>query len=177
MNSLNIIVSYVCINLKLIGQLAFYSFLIAPSLVLFQRINNWTLQNQDYITIVAGTIIISHIFGTWVHWQIKKDFSITKNLTGLCMKISIVTAVALLFEGFSHIMIENSFIYMYIRITLRLLTLMYPLRSALLNCFIITNGAFPPKALLTKIDRFEETLDVTEFNNNNNNNNNNNFNN
>ena len=76
-----------------------------------------------------------------------------------------MTGVGLLFEGFSHVTISNEFFYKYIQMTLRLLTLIYPLRSALLNCYLMTGGTFPPSSVIKRIDKFQQTLDIETFKN------------
>ena len=165
MSELSGTLSYIFVSLKLIKNYFVYSLLAAYPLIFVDKANAWIIANQDYITIVTGTIIISHIFGTYVHILIKKDFSIGKNLAGLCLKITVVTGVVLLFEGFSHVTIYNEFFYKYIQMTLRLLTLIYPLRSALLNCYLMTGGTFPPSSVIKRIDKFQQTLDIETFKN------------
>lgn len=163
MTQLSSVFEYLFINIKIIKNLTVFCFLFSYPSLMLEKIGVWSYQNQDYINIVMGTIVISHLFGTWVHLMIKKDFTLLQNLAGICLKVSVVTGVALLFEGFSHITIENELFYTYIRMTLRLLTLMYPLRSALLNCYIITKGAFPPAILISRFDRFQQTLDINDL--------------
>jgi hypothetical protein len=163
MSQLTSVYLYLLINLKIIKELFIMSSILTVPLFMLKPLLHWSIANQEYIAIVSGTIVISHLFGSWYHWQIKKDFTIAKNLAGLCLKIAVVTGVGLLFEGFSRMTIENDMFYTYLKMTLRLLTLTYPLRSALVNCFYITKGAFPPKSLITKIQKFETTLNLNDL--------------
>jgi hypothetical protein len=163
MDKLFIIGKYLAANGKIITNLYVTSIMVSAPLTIFPDVSRWIVVNQDYITIVLGTVVASHVLGSIVHAFIKRDFTIQKNIVGLILKLSVVTIVGLLFEGFTHITIDNEFLYTYIQMTLRLLTLFYPLRSALLNANIITKGAFPPTSLIQRFEKFNESLDVKDI--------------
>ena len=48
----------------------------------------------------------------------------------------------------------------YFKVMVKLMVLLYPLGSALVNLSKVTNGAFPPSGLLKKIKNFEKTGDL-----------------
>lgn len=133
----------------------------------------WINANIDYVNIALGAIVIDHILGSWVHYFKKKDFSWKLNISGLFVKITMVIAFAFMMEGLAHITIEDDFIYKYIKMSGRILVVIYPIRSAMRNMHIMTNGRFPSKGFVGKIDHFEENMDLNVFRDNNNNNNSN----
>lgn len=128
--------------------------------------SEWITDNGGYLFFVLVAVGIDHFLGSWVHAFIKKDFTIKKNVFGLLSKIFLVISAGVLFEGFQYIYTEDNFITEYLTLITRLMVFLYPTGSALMNCAIITNGKFPPVALLRKLTRFNETLDLNEFKNN-----------
>jgi len=55
---------------------------------------------------------------------------------------------------------EVEFLDVYFKVMIKLMVLLYPLSSALVNMSKVTNGAFPPSGLLKKIKNFEKTGDL-----------------
>lgn len=147
-----------------IKQASLYSSVISLIMVaLSKSISWWIEKNIDYILIALGSVALAHILGSIVHHKFKKDFDWRKNIIGFCIMLSMVVVVALLMEGLAHITKQQDFIYKYMSMVGRLITIIYPIRSALKNVKIITNGAFPPDALIGKLESFNKTLDISEF--------------
>jgi hypothetical protein len=59
-------------------------------------------------------------------------------------------------------------IYRYTKMTGRILVILYPAISAMKNIKIITNGRFPPDALVGKLENFTKDLDLDKLKNGNN---------
>lgn len=145
-------------SIKLSISLGFISFLSPiPS--------NWMIENVDYIFIALSSIAIDHALGSYTHQFIKEDWNWRRNIGGFFTKLSMVVAVGFLMEGLAHITIKEDLIYVYIKMVGRLIVVIYPIRSALLNVKIITKGAFPPDALVGKMDKFNKDLDLKNFKN------------
>lgn len=124
-----------------------------------ERAIYWFTTNQDYILIVLGAIAIDHFFGTWKHIKLK-NFNIKHNIEGLFIKLSVVIAGGLLFEGLGHLITRDSIIKTYLIIVGRILVFLFPARSSWRSMSVVTNGKFPPKSWIEKMDKFERNLDI-----------------
>ena len=148
--------------LKLKGTFAL-SLAASPIALLINHLSEWYSDNYIYVAFILIAIFLDHFFGSWVHLIIRRDFTIKKNVQGFVIKALLVLAVAVLLEGISHILGKNNFITQYFKIISQLMVFIYPAGSALVNCSIITNGAFPPIGFLKKIKRFNEEMDIEQF--------------
>lgn len=128
-----------------------------------ESVNLWLDGSRGYVGFVLGTIAIDHILGSFVHWLWKHDFSWLKNIGGFALKLLLVICMAFMFEGLSHIVSEDNFMYTYLKTVGRLIVFFYPFRSACLNSSIMTNGAIPPLAFINKITGFQKSLDLQEL--------------
>lgn len=135
---------------------------LMPSLV-FPSLTNWLINNIDYVSIALGSIALDHLLGNYVHLKIKKDFDFKKNITGFGIKVSMVVAFGFIMEGLAHLTIEDDLIYRYIKMAGRLLVIIYPSLSAMKNMKIITKGAFPPDAIIGKMENFNKDMDLKDF--------------
>jgi len=134
-----------------------------PSLFIPQ-IEDWFNLNITYVQIALGIIALDHVMGSIIHSaSYKNDFDWKKNITGFGIKVSMVVVFAIIMEGLAHITIEDDFIYKYIKMTGRLLVCLYPGLSAMKNIKIITRGAFPPDALVGKLENFNRDLDLEKL--------------
>ncbi|WP_228853238.1 phage holin family protein [Aegicerativicinus sediminis] len=129
---------------------------------LFEKVTSWTIANGDYIVLVLVAIVIDHILGSIFHLQIK-DFEVKKNLKGLVIKISLCIAMGFLFEGINHLIAEVSIVKSYLLIVMRLAVFLYPAFSAIKNAYILSGKKFPPPALMERITKFNNTLDLDDL--------------
>lgn len=132
----------------------------SPIIYAIDNLVHWSIENQDYITIIFIAIMIDHILGTIIHAFIKKDWDTLQNILGLLTKIGLVVAMGFLFEGIKAIVRNDSFAKDYLIIVLRLTVFLYPAGSAFMNSAIITKGKFPPIGLINKIKSFQTDLDI-----------------
>lgn len=128
-----------------------------------ETINGWIQLNIDYISIALFSVGAAHVLGSITHCLYKRDFDWKKNIVGFCIMLSMVVVVALLMEGLAHVTKEEDLIFKYVSMMGRLVVIIYPIRSALRNVKIITNGAFPPDAIIGKLENFNKNLDLNEF--------------
>lgn len=135
----------------------------AVPISLLDRLFGWYIDNQVFLTMVFSAVVIDHVLGSFVHFQIKHDFSIKKNLNGLLTKGFSVCAGYVLFEMIHQIVDDVEFIAIYFKVILQLTVMLYPVLSALKNLSIITGGKFPPNAWFVKFDSFNKDLDLEHF--------------
>ena len=134
-----------------------------PTLI-FPNLNLWFNDNIDYLSFAFVAIAIDHVLGSFVHSsRYMNDFDFKKNISGFFIKVSMVIAFGIMMEGLAHITIADDFIYKYIRMSGRILVIIYPTLSAMKNMQIITGGKFPPEAIIGKMEKFNKTLDINEF--------------
>ncbi len=169
MQYFNFLITYLLYNLHQIKIAAFWSaysgLIISLIIEPFSGVGNWVSENVDYISIALGFIAVDHALGSVSHRWYKKDFDIKKNLFGLLIKLFVVVCAGFIFEGLSHLTKDENFIYIYMKMTGRILICLYPGRAAAKNMKIITKGAFPPDAVIGKMDKVYETANLNEFKN------------
>lgn len=142
------------------------SLIASPIAYIFDHINEWYFNNYSYIAFVFVAIIFDHILGTWVHAFVKKDFCMRKNIVGFFTKTVLVIMVGIIVEGMGNILGPENIIKEYFSIMARLMVFIYPAGSALMNCYVITNGNFPPLGFIKKLRKFNENMNLKEFDQN-----------
>ena len=133
---------------------------VSPLAYIIEKLSKWTINNQDYIMVVLGAIIIDHIVGTILHAFYRKDFTWKKNFTGIAVKVSLVIMIGFIFEGLNVIAKHDSVLKDYLIIVTRLSVFLYPAGSALMNTSEITGGVFPPIGWVRKIKSFNQNLTI-----------------
>lgn len=123
-------------------------------------ISNWTLTNQDYLLSVLACIAIDHLIGTIYHAIKLRDFTFRKNAIGLIKKIGLCVLAIGLFEIIHNTIKDVALIYDYLKITTRLVVILYPASSAFMNMSYLTNGRFPPIGWINRIKIFNENLNI-----------------
>jgi hypothetical protein len=148
---------------------ALYGLLTTVSTFIFPGLQEWFTINESYVNIALGCIAVDHALGTLIHSRMyKNDWNFQKNITGLGVKLSMVVAFAFLMEGLAHITIEDDFVYKYIKMSGRILVILYPAISAMKNMRVITSGNFPPAIFFGKAKDAFESGDIRKLNNDNN---------
>lgn len=137
--------------------------LISPIAFITDAFVKWGIANMAYITFVLGAIVIDHALGTWKHLKVDKDFTVKENIKGLFVKLIIVILGAYLFEGINHIVEKDSVVKDYLLIVMRLIVFLYPAGSAFGNMSIFTNGKFPPKKWIDRLNSFQENLNPNDL--------------
>ncbi|QLE02873.1 hypothetical protein HX109_15340 [Galbibacter sp. BG1] len=141
----------------------YISLIGSPLAFIVDKITHWYSLNFGYVSFVIIAILFDHFLGTWVHAWIKRDFSMKKNIQGLFIKSAMILFVGVLVEGFKHILGKDNILTDYFSMISRLMVFVYPAGSALMNCAIITNGAFPPTSWIKKITRFNKDMRLEHF--------------
>lgn len=130
---------------------------------MLDRLSGWYINNQVFLSIVFGAVVIDYLLGSIVHYFVKKDFNGWKNLAGLLKKGFSVCAGYVLFEMVHQIVSDVEFIAIYFKVVLQLSCLLYPTLSALKNVSILSGGEFPPAIWFKKFESFNKDLDLYNF--------------
>ena len=132
----------------------------AVAVSVFEYFSGLYTTDLSFLYGVLFVLMIDHVLGTYLHYFVDKDFTFKANLLGLLKKLTVILS------GYSMLLImhdaldEVEFLDVYFKVMIKLMVLLYPLSSALVNMSKVTNGAFPPSGLLKKIKNFEKTGDL-----------------
>ena len=132
----------------------------AVAVSVFEYFSGLYTTDLSFLYGVLFVLMIDHVLGTYLHYFVDKDFTFKANLLGLLKKLTVILS------GYSMLLImhdaldEVEFLDVYFKVMIKLMVLLYPLSSALVNMSKVTNGAFPPSGLLKKIKTFEKTGDL-----------------
>jgi len=160
------LIKYLAIRLTEARDVTLLSVWFSIPMTFALNILNWATAeaNVDYVRIVLTAIAIDHVLGTVVHSRFyKDDFSLLKNMGGLGIKLLAVISMGSIFDGLSTLAISQDFVYKYLFFVTRIIVFLYPARSAMRNCYIVTRGAFPPKILMERSDSAFNNLDINIF--------------
>lgn len=139
----------------------------SPLAFIIQHITDWYITNQGTIYLFFGAIIVDWISGIWKHLK-KKTFSWKLNGLGLLVKIGMVVFGSFLAESMPHFLGDNNIVTTSLITILRLSIFMYPAASAWMNMSVISNGKFPPKKWIDKLESFNKNLNIKELTDDNN---------
>lgn len=144
-----------------------YTFLFASvgavPITLMKEMEGWYLENHVFVAIILAALSVDYVVGTYNHLFKLRDFSIKKNYSGFLKKGFGVCAGYVLFEMMHQIMQDVDFVAIYFKIIIQLTVFLYPAYSALKNISIFTDGAFPPKIWFSKIEKFNQDLNLDNF--------------
>lgn len=143
------------------------SLVITPFVLIWNKLKLWGVDNQDYILIVIGAILIDWLFGTVKHLFFTGTFSLKKNAIGITTKIALAVAGGFLFEGLNFLVKDSDFVLTTSKIITRVIILMYPGMSAFENIYIVSGEKFPPKAWMEeRLGKWKESLNPNDLMNN-----------
>lgn len=128
---------------------------IAPFAFVLNGLNIWFKDNQMFFSFIVFALLGNMIAGIWKH-RLEKTFNweefFKKNITmwviilltyPILEMIGLLTGDNVIGEGF--------------KVLIQVATLLYPGSKILKNCYIISNGQFPPEFIMTRLYRFEKT--------------------
>lgn len=139
------------------------SLILTPFILVWDKISNWGVNNQDYILIVLGAILVDWMFGTLKHIFFVGDFSLKQNAIGLTTKIALATAGGFLFEGLNYIVSGSEYVVTVTQMVTRIIILMYPGISAFENIYIVSGKKFPPDAWMKRLTKWKDTLNPKDL--------------
>jgi len=144
----------------------FMGVILTPFASIFPSLQLWLTINAIYLQLVTLALILDLIIGIYVHALKFKDFSLKKMVTGFLSKAFLTVAGLVLFEIFKALFKENNVeIGDYVKLTIALVVVSYPLFSAFGNLSEATNGKFPPVGWMNRIRKFQENLNINDLTN------------
>lgn len=120
---------------------------------------------KSFIAWIFTFIFTDTITGVWKHLKLH-SFNPKQMMYGTMTKWGVSTTFAVIFHGVVFILNngdDHSTVGDWILVVGRLSVTVFIVSSALANIYVITDGKFPPKALMDRFDKFNETLDPKEL--------------
>ena len=147
------------------------SFILASISTFFIGIFRWISDEtliylaaeKKFIALIVLFIICDSITGTWKNWR-THTLDVKKFTYGTLTKLFVSIIFAILFHGMVFILNdgpEPTTIGNWVLVTGRLVISIYIVSSALANIYIITEHKFPPKIIMSRFDKYNETLDIS----------------
>lgn len=133
----------------------------APVAFFLDLVNWWFTENQQFGTFMCIALVINMGVGAWVHVRNKtfcfKDF-FKKNFE---MCIVVIIGYVML-EMLRYTAGDNVAGELF-RVSIQVMTLLYPTSKVLKNIFIISNGRYPPEFIMKKLYNFEKNGDLSKL--------------
>lgn len=134
---------------------------IAPVAFVLDLVNWWFAENQQFGNFMCAALIINMIVGAVMHLK-NKSFSfklfLYKNLE---MGFSVVVVYVML-EMLRYTAGAN-FAGEIFRVSIQIMTLLYPASKVAKNIFILTKGKYPPEFLMKRLYNFEKNGDLANL--------------
>ena len=142
-----------------------YSFSVflqfAPVVFILDLIDWWFTENKQFGTFMCIALVFNLIVGAWAHLR-SKTFCfkrlILRNLELCAIVIAGYTMLEMLRYTAGNNIAGDLF-----RISIQIMTLMYPGSKIFKNIFIISNGRYPPEWIMIRMYDFEKNGDLSKL--------------
>lgn len=135
--------------------LIWFEMILSSAVVVYllDLFNGWFSDNKDFVSFVIITIMINAGLGFWRHKR-NNTFNWEEFFKKTGMMILIIILSYILLEMIRSVAGEN-YVTNAFEALIQVTTLLYPGSKALKSLFILSNGEYPPRWLMTKIYNFE----------------------
>lgn len=134
---------------------------LTPIVFLLNLINWWFSENQQFGTFLCIALLLNMIVGAVYHWK-NGSFSFPQFLGQNALMIFTISSVYIMLEMLRYTAGDNLIGDLF-RITIQITTLMYPTSKIFKNCFILSNGKYPPEFIMQRLYKFEKSGDLSDF--------------
>lgn len=133
----------------------------AVALYLIDQINKWFLENHRFALFLCFALFTNIVVGSVFHfWNRSWNFPDFFKKNGIM--IFAVCTMYMLLEQLRYTIGDN-IAGDFVKATIQGMCLMYPTSKVAKNFFIMTNGQFPPKFLMDRIEGFVKNGDLRDF--------------
>lgn len=140
------------------SQLA-YKF--APMAIFLNFIGLWWHDNHQFGMFMMGAMLINLVIGVFFHHR-NKSLDIKEMLVKSGEMSVIVIATYTILEMIRYTLGDNMLSEAF-RATIQVATILYPGSKIFKNCYLLSNGKFPPKFVMENIYNFEKNGDLRRF--------------
>ncbi|ALR29775.1 hypothetical protein ATE47_04220 [Chryseobacterium sp. IHB B 17019] len=135
----------------------------AVGVTITEKLIGWYIDSQIFIIILVGMLFVDLILGVWKHWKLH-TFSFKRMIKGFMEKVGLLILFYFISEALIQIIADADLDSVYVKVPLKLIMFFYLAGNALVNMGIISNGKIPPLALLSRIEKFNKTLNIEDLN-------------
>jgi len=135
----------------------------AAGISLTEKFTAWYIDSQVFIIILVAMLFVDLILGVWKHWKLH-TFSFKSMIRGFMEKIVLLILFYFISEALIQIISDADLDSVYIKVPLKLIMFFYLAGNALVNMGIISGGRIPSLALLSRIEKFNKTLNIEDLN-------------
>lgn len=129
-----------------------------PIAIALDLFNWWFTENQQFGTFMCASLLINMAVGTVMHLM-NKSFCfrlfIFKNLE-MCFVVVIVYVMLEMLRYTAGDNLAGEFF----RVSIQIMTLLYPTSKVMKNVYILTKGKYPPEFLMRRLYNFEKNGDL-----------------
>lgn len=134
---------------------------IAPIVYLLDMINWWFTENKQFGNFICLALLINMIVGTVKHLK-GKTFDFKLFFARNCMMIFVVCMVYMMLEMLRYTAGAN-IVGEVFKVLIQITTLMYPTSKVFKNCYILSNGKYPPEFIMQRLYNFERNGDLNDL--------------
>lgn len=134
---------------------------IGPIVFLVDQIGWWTAENQRFSQFMWIILLLNLIVGIVFHLK-NGTFNWKEFLTQNILMVFVVGSVLVVLEMFRYTAGDNIAGEIFRWFT-QTITLFYPASKIVKNCFILSNGQYPPLTVMKVFYNFEKNGDLSQF--------------
>lgn len=134
---------------------------LGPIVFLVDQIGWWTAENQKFSQFMWIILLLNLVVGMIFHIK-NNTFSWKEFLTQNMLMVFVVGSVLVVLEMFRYTAGDNIAGEIFRWFT-QTITLFYPASKIIKNCFILSNGQYPPMIVMKLFYNFEKNGDLSQF--------------
>ena len=133
----------------------------APVAFVLDLVNWWFTENKQFGTFMCIALVMNLAVGAWAH--IRAGTFCFKQMIVRNLEICAVVIIGYIMLEMLRYTAGNNFAGELFRISIQVMTLMYPTSKVFKNIFIISNGKYPPEFIMKKMYNFEKNGDLSKL--------------
>lgn len=133
----------------------------APVAFALDLVDWWFTENRQFGTFMCIALLMNLGVGAWAH--IRGGTFCFKHMIVRNVEMGIVVIVGYTMLEMLRYTAGDNFAGELFRISIQVMTLMFPTSKVLKNIFIISNGKYPPEFIMKKMYNFEKNGDLSKL--------------
>lgn len=133
----------------------------APVAFALDLVDWWFTENRQFGTFMCIALLMNLGVGAWAH--MRGGTFCFKHMIVRNVEMGIVVIVGYTMLEMLRYTAGDNFAGELFRISIQVMTLMFPTSKVLKNIFIISNGKYPPEFIMNKMYNFEKNGDLSKL--------------
>lgn len=134
---------------------------VAPFAYVLDMMNWWFNENKQFGTFICMALLVNMVVGAVKHIKYK-SFNFHLFFARNCMMIFVVCMVYVMLEMLRYTAGSN-IVGEIFKVLIQVTTLMYPTSKVFKNCYILSNGKYPPEFIMQRLYNFEKHGDLQDL--------------